>query len=60
MAGSLVTLEVDGSPMETYVSLPGGADVGPMVVVAQHRLGLDGFMRTIGDKDVCFLPCDSG
>ena len=50
MAGSLVTLEVDGSPMETYVSLPGRADVVPMVVVAQHRLGLDGFMRRVCDR----------
>ena len=50
MAGSLVTLEVDGSPMEAYVSLPDGAGPAPAVVIAQHRLGLDGFMRGVCDR----------
>ena len=50
MPGSLVTLEVDGSPMETYVALPNGAGPSAAVVIAQHRLGLDSFMRRVCDR----------
>ena len=50
MPGSLVTLEVDGSPMRTYAAVPDGDGPFPVVMVAQHRLGLDGFMRGVCDR----------
>jgi carboxymethylenebutenolidase len=50
MAGSIVELTVDDSPMPTYVAVPEGDGPFPAVAVAQHRLGVDGFMRDICDR----------
>jgi len=50
MPGSLVTLTVDESPMQTYVAVPEGDGPFPGVAVAQHRLGIDVFMRNICDR----------
>jgi carboxymethylenebutenolidase len=50
MPGQLVTIEVDGSRMETYVAVPDGTGPFPGVVVGQHRLGIDVFMRNVCDR----------
>jgi carboxymethylenebutenolidase len=50
MPGSLVTLTVDESPMQTYMAVPEGDGPFPGVAVAQHRLGIDVFMRNICDR----------
>jgi carboxymethylenebutenolidase len=50
MAGSLVTLTVDDFPMPTYVAIPEGEGPFPAIAVAQHRLGIDTFMRKICDR----------
>lgn len=50
MAGSIVELTVDDSRMPTYVAVPEGDGPFPAVAVAQHRLGVDGFMRDICDR----------
>jgi carboxymethylenebutenolidase len=50
MAGSIVELMVDDSPMPTYVAVPDGEGPFPGVAVAQHRLGVDGFMRGVCDR----------
>lgn len=36
--------------MATYVALPTGGGPSPAVAVAQHRLGLDGFIRRVCDR----------
>jgi carboxymethylenebutenolidase len=48
--GQLTTLTVDDSPMRTYVALPEGDGPFPAVAVAQHRLGVESFMRGICDR----------
>jgi carboxymethylenebutenolidase len=50
MPGSIVDLNVDDSPMPTYVAVPDGDGPFPGIVVAQHRLGIDVFMRNICDS----------
>jgi carboxymethylenebutenolidase len=50
MPGSIVELTVDDSQMPTYVAVPEGDGPFPAVTVAQHRLGIDGFMRDICDR----------
>jgi carboxymethylenebutenolidase len=50
MPGSFVTLDVDDSPMQTYVVVPEGDGPYPGVAVAQHRLGIDVFVRDICDR----------
>jgi carboxymethylenebutenolidase len=50
MAGSLVTLTVDDSPMPAYVAVPEGEGPFPAIAVAQHRLGVDTFMRDVCDR----------
>ena len=50
MPGGLVTLTVDGSPMQTYVAVPDGDGPFPAVVVAQHQSGVDAFIRSACDR----------
>ncbi len=49
MPGSVLELTVDGSSMPTYLAVPEGDGPFPGIVVAQHRLGVDVFIRTICD-----------
>ena len=50
MSGLIVELNVDESPMPVYVAVPEGEGPFPGIAVAQHRLGVDGFMRDICDR----------
>jgi carboxymethylenebutenolidase len=55
MPGSMVTLEVDGAPMRTYLAVPDGEGPFPAIALGQHRLGIDVFMR-----DRCNRLADAG
>ena len=50
MASSTERIDVGGSPMEVYVSLPEGSGPHPGVVVAQHAGGVDEFICTMCDR----------
>lgn len=50
MASYFVTLDIDGSPTQTWVAVPNGNGRYPGVVVAQHAGGLDTFVRDICDR----------
>ena len=50
MISTFVTLEVDGSPMTTYVATPDGSGPHPGVLVAQHQGGVDDFIRSVCDR----------
>ena len=50
MASSWETLQVDGTEMRAYLSLPEGAGPFPGVVVSQHGGGVDQFIRDISDR----------
>lgn len=50
MPGSVTVLDADGGAMPTYVAVPDGEGPFPAVAVAQHRLGVDVFMRNICDR----------
>ena len=39
------TIQVDGSPMRTYVAVPEGKGPHPAVIVAQHAFGVDESMQ---------------
>ena len=43
-------LEVDGSEMDLYASVPSGAGPFPAVIVSQHGGGVDQFIQTICDR----------
>ena len=44
------SVEVDGSQMKMYVSMPGGSGPFPGVVVIHHGGGIDQFTRDMADK----------
>ena len=50
MASSWETLQVNGTEMQAYLSLPEGAGPFPGVVVSQHGGGVDQFIRDISDR----------
>lgn len=50
MSGRWDTLNVDGSEMRCYVTLPAGAEPAPGVTVCMHAPGVDRFVRGIGDR----------
>ncbi len=50
MASSWETLQVNGTDMRAYLSLPDGAGPFPGVVVSQHGGGVDQFIRDISDR----------
>ena len=43
-------LNVGGSDMELYASVPDGSGPFPAVVVAQHATGVDKFIKDIAHK----------
>ena len=50
MASSWETLQVNGTEMRAYLSLPDGAGPFPGVVVSQHGGGVDQFIRDMSDR----------
>ena len=50
MASSWETVQVNGSDMKMYLSLPDGNGPFPAVVVSQHGGGVDQFIRDISDR----------
>ena len=49
MAPTWTTIDVDGSPMESYLALPEGDGPFPGVVVAMHAYGVDAGVRKFCD-----------
>ena len=50
MPSSWEKVQVDGTEMDVYVSVPDGSGPFPAVVVAQHATGVDKFIQDITDK----------
>ena len=49
MASTWTTIDVDDSPMESYLALPSGDGPFPGVVVAMHAYGVDAGARKFCD-----------
>ena len=47
MAASWKTIDVDGSDMRMYHSVPDGSGPFPAVLISQHGLGVNGFIQAI-------------
>ncbi len=48
--GEMISLVVDGIPMDAYVALPAGPSLHPGVVLLHHQGGIDEFTRDFADR----------